>query len=141
MNPYDHVISIAQRLNLIANSLVQRATDKAVGGRDHAEGAIRSVTERGCPRVHKGSVIPLPTADHVVAVAQCGHTIEANLIVFLIANEAVSSRDHASDAGRALAERDRTCVFHAPVVPTWTYDNEVTVIQRHHATTAHVIAG
>ena len=133
------VVGVAQHLHAVAaEEVVGMGADQAVLDRHHA-GDASGATPGRCARISLVAIGPVRTADDVAAIAQVGHAAAADLIIGLLADQAVLGRHLADRAARA-APGHSTCIRQLAALPARAVDDVGTIGQRHHAVAADAVA-
>ena len=97
---------------------------------------VRAVAEGDSSGIRNCAVVPLRTADDIIAVRQRGHSADADTIKCRRTDERVRARYRAA---RAVAPRRRSDVLDRAVIPTRTGNDIIAVRQRDDTAVADLI--
>ena len=129
----NQVVAVGELDQAAAAGLVVGAgSHQRIGRRDHADGAAFAVTPGDRPGVLAAAVVPVTTGYDVVAVAQRGHALAADVVTGSAADQGVGRRYRAADAG-VLADQGHGA---AAAVPDGTENDKMAVGQRHQTVAA-----
>ncbi len=113
--------------------------DQAVGGAHHSDGA-RAAVGQGDGADHRGAVLPVGAADHVVAVGQGRDAAAADLVAVGGPDQAIGGGNRPAGGAAVAAGPGDGADHGAAVLPRRAVDDIIAVGERGHAAAGIAVA-